>query len=107
ISVTNVMEASSLADYTGELEGRPVLRITDKDGAVSSTWRDLHLSVPVPCTATADATLGSACSTTASADAVIPGLVVEGARAVWELGRVQVLDGGGDGAASTSPNSTF
>ena len=33
--------------------------------------------------------------------------IVEGARAVWELERVQVRDGGADGLAGTSPNSTF
>ena len=41
------------------------------------------------------------------ADAVTPGLVTEGARAMWQLGQVQVRDGGSDGVASTSGNTSF
>jgi hypothetical protein len=32
-----------------------------------------------------------------SADAVLPGLVVEQKRAIWQLGDLQMLDGGPDG----------
>ena len=28
-------------------------------------------------------------------------------RAIWQLGQVQVLDGGADGVASTTPNTVF
>jgi hypothetical protein len=30
-----------------------------------------------------------------------------GTRAIWELGRLEVYDGGPDGQASTSPNDLF
>ena len=40
-------------------------------------------------------------------DAVTPGSVVEGKRAIWQLGQVEVTDGGADGVASTEPNSPF
>jgi hypothetical protein len=42
-----------------------------------------------------------------SADLVIPGLVKEGKRSVWELSQLQILDGGADGdlAAAPSPGS--
>ena len=36
-----------------------------------------------------------------------PGIAVEGARAVWQLGQVTVADGGADGVASTEPNGVF
>ena len=41
-----------------------------------------------------DTAIGSACSITTSADAITPGVVAEGKRAMWQLGQVQVLDGG-------------
>jgi len=57
---------------------------------------------------TADATVGSSCSVTTSADAVTgAGAVVEGRRAIWRLGQVRVNDGGADGLVSTTPNTLF
>ena len=42
-----------------------------------------------------------------SADVVVPGIAREGKRAIWEIGQVQVLDGGSDGnlVAAPSPGS--
>jgi hypothetical protein len=34
---------------------------------------------------------------TTSADALLPGLVLEQKRTIWQLGEIQVLDGGPDG----------
>jgi hypothetical protein len=43
-----------------------------------------------------------------TADAVVgAGAVLEGKRALWQLGQVRVNDGGADGVASTTPNSPF
>ena len=62
----------------------------------------------MPCAATpADATIGSTCSVSTTFDAVTPGSVPEGKRSIWELGQVQVFDGGPDGVASTPGNSLF
>lgn len=47
----------------------------------------------VPCTATADTTLGGACSLVSSADALLPGSTLAGARSVWALDQVKVYDG--------------
>jgi hypothetical protein len=38
---------------------------------------------------------------------VSPGAVLDGRRAVWQVGQVEVLDGGSDGEASTTPNTRF
>jgi hypothetical protein len=59
------------------------------------------------CTATDELTIGSTCATSTSANAVMPGLVRDYARAVWELGQVQVNDGGPDGDAETQDNTPF
>jgi hypothetical protein len=108
LSVTDVRNAGTLADYTGELELRPVLRITDRrsDGG-DATVQDTPFPIPVPCAGTADTSIGSSCDVDTSVNAVVPGAVREGDRAIWELGQVQVLDGGADGVASTAPNAVF
>lgn len=59
------------------------------------------------CVATASATVGGSCSLTSSFNALVPGGVVERDRAIWQLGQVEVLDGGADGVASTTPNTVF
>ena len=52
-------------------------------------------------------TIGSTCSLNTTADAVLPGVVKETRRAIWQLGQVQVFDGGSDGVVSTTPNTLF
>jgi hypothetical protein len=37
----------------------------------------------------------------------VPGAVTAGKRAIWQLGQIQVYDGGPDGLASTQPNTLF
>ena len=50
---------------------------------------------------------GATCSVQTSADALLLGTVQEGRRALWELGQVQVYDGGPDGDTSTEDNTLF
>ena len=40
-------------------------------------------------------------------DAILPGSISEGARAIWQLEAVRVYDGGADGQAATGPNTLF
>ena len=62
----------------------------------------------VPCTATGGATnVGSTCSLTTTADALVPNTVTESKRSIWQLGEIVVTDGGSDGDAETGPNSVF
>jgi hypothetical protein len=60
-----------------------------------------------PCTATPSSPSGSECSLSSSFNAIVPGGVVAGKRAIWQLGEVDVFDGGADGLASTTPNELF
>ena len=101
LGVRSVYRASDLSDYTGELEARTTLRLTDKRDGVAATTIDLPLSFAVPCTATADPNAGGNCAIDTTADAIRPGFVPEGERSVWGLGQAQVYDGGADGIAST------
>jgi PKD repeat protein len=99
-------------DYTGELRMTAALRITDgRNGAAladPATVSDTSFPVTVPCAATAaNPAAGSTCAVATTANAVVPGSVTGGARAIWGLGQVEVHDGGADGLVSTSPNSVF
>jgi hypothetical protein len=110
--MSDVRRRSDLADYTGELVVRLPLRLTDRDnggpaGFGQGTLGDRNIDAAVPCTATGDPGSGSSCSLTTTADAITPGIVAEGDRAMWQLGALQVFDGGADGVASTTPNSVF
>ncbi len=42
-----------------------------------------------------------------TADAVLPGVVAEGKRTIWQLAAVRVNDGGPDGLAATPANTVF
>ena len=100
-SISDVLDATTgLTDYVGSLRARTILRATDRlngpTAADAATVSDFPLDIPVPCTATLDLS-GSTCQTETTADAVIPGMVVESRRTIWELGAVQVYDQGPDG----------
>jgi Tol biopolymer transport system component len=106
MSVTNVMKPDR-SDYTGELRLELPLRITDNSnspappGGGGATVSDTSIFGTVPCTATADTTLGARCALSSTIDALVPGAVQEGSRAIWALGQIKVHDGGADGDADT------
>jgi hypothetical protein len=104
--------AASGRDYTGELQAVTRLRITDTlngSGLTDpATTVDLPFKVTIPCTATGpDVSTGATCAIDTTANAVVPGSVSAGHRAVWQVGQVEVLDGGTDGVAATDGNTVF
>jgi hypothetical protein len=110
VSMTDVRK-SDLSDYTGELQISPSVRITDRNNGSSgsdlATTEDSPLPMTASCVATSSTSIGGTCSLSSSFNAVVPGAVVEGKRAIWQLGQVDVFDGGADGLASTAPNTLF
>jgi len=117
VSVTDVRCAAAsaacpdgaLSDYTGKLLALTVsTRITDRSNVppgpngVPGTG-NTHFPIPLDCTATASTSTGSTCSVSTTADALMPGTVTEGRRAIWELGRVQVRDAGPNGTGYEAP----
>jgi Tol biopolymer transport system component len=114
VSVTDVRNRPTLTDYVGELETRLSLRVTDRDSTATpggdtsagSTVQSFF-SFGVGCVSTADTTLGSECSRATSANAIAPGAVKESLRTIWELGPVEVFDGGSDGNASSTAGNTL
>ena len=110
ISITDVRKRSDLSDYTGELQLSPRVRITDRYNGPSqsepATTQEGLFPVTVPCAATAGV-VGATCSVATTFDAVLPGAIREGKRAIWALDALEVTDGGPDGLASTAPNTRF
>jgi hypothetical protein len=116
-SISDVRKKSDLTDYAGELQEVATLRVTDRYNSADlatqpandvGTGNDTPFPVTVPCTTTpADNTVGSTCSITTTANTLAPNAVVEGKRTLWQLGPVQVFDGGSDGVASTAGNTLF
>lgn len=109
--VTDVRRQGTLVDYTGELSVEHVVQVTDRSNGPgqneAATVEPFQFKFPVPCAATASTTEGGRCSLSSSFNAVVPGSVVEGKRAIWELGTVNVFDGGPDGQAATSSGNTL
>jgi hypothetical protein len=100
-SITDVRNRTSLDDYTGELEGRFALRITDRYNAAgagpqadAATVEDTSFKVALPCAATSGDT-GAACAVSTSVSAVLPGSTRDGDRAIWELGAIGLYDASG------------
>jgi glucose/arabinose dehydrogenase len=104
--------ASAGSDYTGELRLSTRLRVTDHlNGAGltdAATTLDSPFQVTIPCTGTAgDNSAGSNCIVNTTANAVVPGAVAGGERTLWQLGQIEVYDGGTDGDAETDGNAVF
>jgi hypothetical protein len=100
----------ALADYAGELRASVSVQLTDKvstPGPVDATAVPFTLGFSAPCTPTDDTTVGSVCGTATTANAVAPGLVVGGNRALWQLGQVEVYDGGSDSDGDTLADNTL
>ena len=108
-SLANVMRASDLSEYTGELRTRMQVRLTDRDGAPTpQTTQDFPVEFDVPCVPTAEVLDKSLCELVTSIDTLIPGAVAEQRRSIWALDQVRVYDGGPDeDATTTGDNSLF
>ncbi len=111
--IADVREKAGLADYAGELQARVTLRITDRDntpspgGPGAATVTSTPFSYTVPCAITSATNIGSTCAVQTTANAVLPGSIAGGRRAVWELGRFELYDGGPDGDADTAGDNTL
>lgn len=111
LSVTDVRNKSDLSDYSGQLKVSLGIRITDKlNGSAPvdpGTVQDIPFDYTGACALTPDTTVGSTCTANTTANALLPGVIVENKRAIWQLDAVNVYDGGSDGNATTGPNTLF
>ena len=103
---------ANTSDYTGDLKAVVTLQMTDRlNGSGNNevgTTSNVPFSFTIPCTATGGSgNVGSSCTLNTSADAVLPGVVTEIKRSIWEFGDVKVYDGGPDGQVATPDNSLY
>ena len=110
-SATDVRLKAGLGDYAGQLEVNTRLRFIDRASGTAvnepATVQDFVFAFTVPCQPTASTTIGSTCAVNTTADAIAPGTVTERARTIWQVGQLQVFDGGPDGVASTTAGNTL
>ena len=109
VNIVDVRNKTGLGDYTGQLKATSSVRITDRDNGPSEVGvtQDSPFSFTVPCATTALTTIGSTCTLDTTADALVPNTIKENVRAVWQLGKIEVFDGGSDGVANTEPNTRY
>jgi WD40-like Beta Propeller Repeat/Dipeptidyl peptidase IV (DPP IV) N-terminal region len=112
--ITDVRRAGDLSDYPGELRASNALQVTDKDSTPTApgtqgaaTGVATGFGYTIPCAPTGDATIGSECRIVTSADGLVPGMVKELRRSIWQLGRVEVYDGGPDEDGDTEAGNTL
>jgi glucose/arabinose dehydrogenase/PKD repeat protein len=102
--ISDVLDATrNNHDYVGQLLTSVGVRLTDRQngswGTDAATVSTFPLNFAVPCVVTPEPS-GSNCYVQTSANALTPGMVVEHQRALWQLGQIQVFDGGADGTLS-------
>jgi TolB protein len=110
-AVCNSANATDGPDYSGELQVSFTNRMTDRTNGPSleepATVTDFSFEVDVGCSNTSPFT-GGACGVSTTANAVLPGVVQDGQRAIWQMGEVEVHDSGTDGdLATTNDNALF
>jgi hypothetical protein len=103
------------ADYAPNPSGPDLteitrLRLTDKAnnyGGASGTATEYDFRVPLDCAATSDPSVGSTCSTSTSADSLLPGFVTEQRQTVVQAFRVRIDDAGTNGTTGDSDDRIF
>ena len=95
------------SDFTGQVQVTSMLRITDPLSTESATVVDTPFNFTISCAATPSTAIGSQCLLGTSVDALFPGAAPEGWRSVWQMGQVQVFDGGADGQIATGSDNSL
>ena len=113
VATCEATNAAGGSDYVGQLELRLAVRLTDRGNASAPgggtdqvTVSDFAFPITIGCTSTADDTIGSDCNIQTSANTITPGAAASGARAVWQLDKVELRDAGPDGIVSMPDGST-
>jgi hypothetical protein len=110
-TVCNSANTADGPDYSGELQGNAIIRISDHYNGPglneAATVQDIPFPVTATCANTAGTTVGGTCTANTSANAVVPGSVKDTQRAVVELQQLQINDGGTDGQVATTADNTL
>jgi len=110
--IKDVLRQGTLLDYNKELRVELGVRITDRwntpyPGGAGPGTGSFKLAWSIPCVRFPDNTAGGSCGLTTRADALVPGLVREKSRAIWQLDQIRVFDGGADSDGDTTADNTL
>jgi serine protease AprX len=112
-SITDVRSGGPAGGDYDDPDGQPDLtetfrlRLTDNSSG-SATVVDRPFSVPMDCIATpSNPNVGSTCTVNTTANALLPGVVVSGRAAVWQVGEIEVDDQGQDGVRGNGDDRRF
>jgi hypothetical protein len=104
-SVCTLSNAQDGPDYSGNMQAVFISRITDHLNGPSLTDAATMVDIPFPigttCQNTSSTSVGGLCSVSTTFNAIIAGAIKDDQRQNWEIGQVQVQDGGNDGAIQT------
>ena len=108
--VKDIYLRSNMTDYAGELRVQLGIRSTDRwnspyPGGAGPGTGSFNFSWTIPCRRTGVTWRGGDCVLATMADAIVPGLIREGARTIWQLDQVKVFDGGSDSDADTTADN--
>jgi hypothetical protein len=110
-SMIDVRNRPALTDYAGNLTAQTALTITDQSNSAEvpapGTTQVITYSFPGTCVTTTSTTIGSTCTANTTADALVPGTVVENRRAVWQLGQIQIWDAGPNTITGDGDDTVF
>jgi hypothetical protein len=106
----DLFRRSDMTDYAGEVRVELGIRSTDRwnspyPGGAGPGTGSFTLAWTIPCRRTGVTTRGGDCVLGTRADALVPGLVRESARSIWQLDQVRIMDGGADLDADTAADN--
>jgi hypothetical protein len=110
------VQTAAGADYSPAPSGPDLtlvarLRFTDRSNGASyttpGTAGDADFPVPVDCTPSASASIGSDCNLDTSADALVAGIIKENAATVLQVFRLRLNDLGPNGVRGDSDDQQF
>jgi hypothetical protein len=110
-SVCTSSNAASGPDYSGQIQGEMLVRISDHYNGTglneAATMADTtYPSIVIPCANTPATNIGGKCAVNTTANAIVPGSVKDGQREVMEIDELKLNDGGSDGLISTASGNT-
>lgn len=109
VNITDVRMNPSGLDYVGKVSVRQTMVVTDQSNSGEApepgSTVPFTFEYPVDCVSTLSTTIGSQCDLNTTANAILPNMVVEGRRAMWNIGQVEIRDAGpnGTGYANCPP----
>jgi len=101
VALTDVRTNPAGLDYVGPVLVRHSLVVTDQSNSEEApetgTTIPFNFEYPVNCVATLSTTIGAQCDLNTTANSILPGMVIENRRTLWNIGQVEIRDAGPNG----------